>query len=60
MMFVKPPEIKDRDGNSYPELMVKFDKQEVKKILKEGNVTLFVIGKIDGKFFVGEDGVGVK
>ncbi|ADC64809.1 hypothetical protein Ferp_0638 [Ferroglobus placidus DSM 10642] len=35
--------------------MVKFDRQKVKKALREGKVTMFVIGKIDGKYFVGKD-----
>ena len=57
--FVRNPKIKDRDGDGYPELMVKFDRQEVKKVLREGNVTVFVIGKIDGIYFVGKDLVRV-
>lgn len=57
--FVRNPEIKDRDGDGYPELMVKFDRQEVKKVLRGGNVTLFVIGEINEKYFVGKDVVRV-
>ncbi len=53
--FVRDPEIKDRDGDGYPEMMVKFDRQETKKTLREGNVTVFIVGEIDGKFFAGED-----
>ena len=33
--FVRNPEIKDRDGDGYPELVVKFDRQEVKKVFSE-------------------------
>lgn len=57
--FVRNPEIKDRDGDGYPELMVKFDRQEVEKLLREGNVTFFVIGEINGTYFMGEDGAKV-
>ncbi|WP_290596765.1 MULTISPECIES: hypothetical protein [unclassified Archaeoglobus] len=39
--------------------MVKFDRQEVKRMLREGNVTVFVIGEIGGKFFIGENFVRV-
>ncbi|ADC64806.1 hypothetical protein Ferp_0635 [Ferroglobus placidus DSM 10642] len=57
--FVRNPEIKDRDGNGYPEMTVKFDKSKLKKILRHGNVTLFVIGEVDGIYFIGDDVVRV-
>ena len=33
---VEDPEIKDRDGRGLPELMVKFDRQQVQDILEAG------------------------
>lgn len=68
--FVKNPEIKDRDGNGIPELMVKFDKHAVTShvidklyhmmpIPKRGEeVELTITGSlIDGTPFEGSDTV---
>jgi parallel beta-helix repeat protein len=45
--FVAEPEIKDRDNNGLPELMVKFDKSEVQSILSPGEeVTITVTGGV--------------
>lgn len=57
--FIRHPKIKDRDGDGYPELMVKFSRQEVKKILRKGKTVLFVIGEVDGRFFMGKKEVEV-
>lgn len=58
--FVKNPEIADRDGNGYPELMVKFPRDDVKSILKPGTAVLRVTGTISTKQFMGTDTVSVK
>lgn len=39
--FARHPEVKDRDGGGYPELIVKFDRKEVKKVLGEINSEYF-------------------
>lgn len=45
--FVKNPEIEDRNGNGLPELMVKFDRNEVKRILEpEENIKIVLTGRI--------------
>ncbi len=46
--FVKNPEIADRDGNGIPELMVKFDRSAVQKMVGQaaGTVELVVTGEV--------------
>jgi hypothetical protein len=55
--FVNNPEIADRDGNGYPELLVKFPRDEVKSILEPGIAVLRVTGTISTKQFMGTDTV---
>jgi len=57
--FVKNPEISDRDGDGLPELMVKFNRAEVLKILRGGSVVLTVMGEVNGQPFIGNDTVRV-
>jgi len=58
--FVRNPEIKDRDGDGYPELMVKFDRLALVKKISKGTAVLSVIGKINGTYFIGSDIVSVR
>jgi hypothetical protein len=58
--FVKNPEVMDRDGNGYPELMVKFPRDDVKSILRPGTATLRVTGTVSARQFMGTDTVSVK
>ena len=62
--FVKSPHIKDRDGDGAPELMVKFDRAAVVEYIQgegitDGEVTLTIIGEVDGEPFEGIDTVRV-
>lgn len=68
--FVKDPEIKDRDGNGIPELMVKFDRYTVvnyilsimihESPLPKTSIELTVSGKLyDGTPFEGSDWITV-
>ncbi len=51
--FVKNLEISDRDHDGNPELMVKFDREQVQDLLAKGQSEVFVIGEISGKQFMG-------
>ncbi|MEW6222826.1 MAG: DNRLRE domain-containing protein [Candidatus Hadarchaeota archaeon] len=58
--FVKDPEIKDRDGDGLPELMVKFDRAAVQALLEAGkNVEITVIGRWGEAPFRGSDNIRV-
>ncbi len=58
--FVKDPEIKDRDGDGLPELMVKFDRAAVQALVRPGdNVVLTVTGNWHAVMFKGSDGIRV-
>ena len=68
--FVKNPEIKDRDGDGIPELMVKFERQAINCILSKlyhyapppakNYVELTITGKLlDGTPFEGKDTIRV-
>ena len=59
--FVKDPEIKDRDGNGLPELMVKFNQSAVQSILEIGDeVEIIITGQLtDGRLFRGSDAIQV-
>jgi len=48
-------ELEDRGGDGLPELMVKFDRPEVKDILRPGVVELTVTGKWQAVLFKGSD-----
>ena len=58
--FVRNPKIDDRDGDGYPELMVKFPMDDAKSILEPGSVSIRVAGTISTKQFMGMDTVTVK
>ena len=44
--FVKNPEIKDRDENGLPELMVKFNRKELINLLKNSQFSLILTGRL--------------
>ncbi|MFQ5838593.1 MAG: hypothetical protein ACE5HJ_07400 [Thermoplasmata archaeon] len=53
--FVKDPEIRDRDGDGLPELIVKFSREAVKEVVTTGWNTLTVSGTVNGLPFEGSD-----
>lgn len=58
--FVKNPKPHDSDNDGIPEFMVKFDRQEVIKIVDPGMITLKVSGYLnDGSYFEGFDTIRV-
>ncbi len=58
--FKAPPQFGDHDLDEVPDLMVKFDRQEVQAILSLGeNVTVTVSGLLDGRPFRGTDTIRV-
>ena len=57
--LTKPTEIGDQDGNGIPDLMVKFNRQDLIAILTIGEATLTVTGEVDGTPFEGVDTVRV-
>ncbi|MEW6593051.1 MAG: hypothetical protein AB1305_05190, partial [Candidatus Hadarchaeota archaeon] len=57
--FVKDPEIRDRNGNGLPELMVKFDRAAVQALASVGDVKLTVTGKWHAVLFEGSDNIRV-
>jgi len=59
--FVNDPQIIDRDGDGVPELMVKFDRQELQAALVDlrGDVELKVTGTINGQDFEASDTIRV-
>lgn len=59
--FVADPQIIDRDGDGVPELMVKFDRQELQVALENlrGDVELMVTGTINGEDFEASDTIRV-
>jgi hypothetical protein len=52
--FVKNPEIDDRDHDGYPELMVKFNRDDIQKVLRPGICPLIISGKINNIWFFGK------
>jgi hypothetical protein len=58
----KPTEIGDYDSDGIPDLMVKFNRSEVQKILQTGEVIKITIsGNLtDGRLFEGTDFIRVK
>jgi hypothetical protein len=53
--------ISDRDGDGVPDLMVKFDRQELIPLLEAGEVELTVTGELaDGQAFEGTDVIRTK
>lgn len=57
--FVKSPEVKDRDGDGLPELMVKFDLVGVQSRVLLGPVSLQVNGLVGALRFEGTDTIRV-
>ena len=57
--FVRNPKLHDTDNDGIPEFMVKFDREEVKKIVDPGLVTLKVSGKVNDSYFEGSDTIRV-
>ncbi|MEW5994173.1 MAG: right-handed parallel beta-helix repeat-containing protein, partial [Candidatus Zixiibacteriota bacterium] len=57
--FVKDPEIRDRDADGLPELMVKFDRAAVQALASVGDVKLTVTGKWHAVLFEGSDNIRV-
>lgn len=58
--FVKQPQILDRDGDSYPELMVKFDRRSVAQIMLPGYINLSISGQIQDKYFIGWTSIRIR
>jgi len=58
--FVKNPEIRDRDGNGLPELMVKFDRQALADIVSTGEQLVKISGRIGETPFLGEHTIRVR
>jgi len=67
--FVKDPEVKDRDGDGIPELMVKFSRDAVIAHIQDtygstgskfSDVTLTLTGEVAGTTFQGSDTIRVK
>ena len=54
-----PTKIGDYDHDGIPDLMVKFDRQEVIVILSVGEATLAITGKVNGILFEGSDTIRV-
>lgn len=54
-----PTEIGDYDTDDIPDLMVKFDRQDVIALLSAGEATLTVTGEVDGTPFEGTDTIRV-
>lgn len=57
--LAKPTEIGDYDGDGVPDLMVKFNRQDLIAILSEGEATLTMTGEVNGIPFEGSDTVRV-
>ena len=57
---IGPSEIGDYDENDIPDLMVKFDRQELIPLLEVGDVKLIISGElVDGPMFEGTDTIRV-
>ncbi|MCW4052763.1 MAG: carbohydrate binding domain-containing protein [Candidatus Bathyarchaeota archaeon] len=54
-----PTEIGDYDADGIPDLMVKFDRQDLIAILNAGEATLTITGEVDGIAFEGTDTIEV-
>ena len=57
--FVSNPESHDSDNDGIPEFMVKFNREEVKRIVKTGSITLTVSGMAGNSYFEGSDTIRV-
>ena len=57
---MRNPEIKDRDEDGLPELMVKFDRQSLIDIISTGDQPIRIGGWVVGIPFLGECVVKVK
>ena len=56
----RPFGIDDHDENGMPDLMVKFNRSEVRKIVMIGDIiTLYITGKVDGATFSGNTSIRV-
>jgi hypothetical protein len=54
-----PAEVGDYDGDGFPDLMVKFDRQAVQGILSPGSQTITITGTVSGATFEGTDTIEV-
>ena len=54
-----PTEIGDYDIDGIPDLMVKFNRQDLIAILSTGEATLAITGRVSGTLFIGRDKIGV-
>lgn len=57
--LAKPTEIGDYDGDGVPDLMVKFNRQDLIAILSIGEATLTITGEVNGIPFEGSDTIRV-
>lgn len=63
--FVKSPKVEDRDGDGYPELMLKFERSLIFDFIEElrlilpTKLTVSITGLIAGRPFYGEDNISV-
>lgn len=49
----------DYNNNGVPDLMLKFNRSEVQKIVVIGDMTLYITGKVDGAAFLGNTSIRV-
>jgi hypothetical protein len=57
---LSPVSVGDENQNGIPDLMVKFDRQDVKPVVVPSNsITLVVTGKVAGDTFSGSDTIRV-
>ena len=53
MAEIRPTSAGDFKNDDVSELMVKFNRSEVQKLVKIGDITLYITGKVDGAAFSG-------
>lgn len=59
MAELRPTSAGDFNNNGVSDLMVKFNRSEVQKIVEIGDITLDITGKVDGAAFSGNTSIRV-